>query len=124
VALGTGAMLVFALGLPLLTLLWQSFFRNLAQPFVSTPARATLENYEFILSYPIFLAAVKTSVLLAAMAATIVASLTFVMAWIAPRALPRYGLILDALPFAPIAIPGVFLGARILNAHSVLPRTI
>ena len=124
VALGIGAMFIFALGLPLVTLLWQSFFRNLAQPFVSTPARATLENYEFILSYPIFLAAVKTSVLLAAMAATIVAGLTFVMAWIAQRSLPRYALILDALAFAPIAIPGVIVGAGILIAYLMLPIPI
>ncbi len=124
VALGIGAMFTFALGLPVVTLLWQSFFRNLAQPFVSTPARATLENYEFILSYPIFLVAVKTSVLLAAMAATIVAGLTFVMAWIAQRSLPRYALILDALAFAPIAIPGVIVGAGILIAYLMLPIPI
>src|SRR5262249_25035808 len=107
VALGIGAMFVLALGLPLLTLIWQSFFRNLAQPFLSSTANATLDNYDFILSYPIFLAAVKTSVILAAMAATIVAALTLVMAWIAQRGLPRYGFVLDALAFAPIAIPGV-----------------
>src|SRR5215475_10003850 len=91
VALGVGTMFALALGLPLLTLIWQSFFRNLAQPFLSSTALATLDNYDFILRYPIFLAAVKTSVLLAAMAATIVAGLTFVMAWIAQRSLPRYG---------------------------------
>ena len=68
-ALGIGVMFAVSLGLPLLTLVWQSFFRNLAQPFVSSGAAATLDNYDFILSYPIFLAAVKTSVLLAAMAA-------------------------------------------------------
>src|SRR5262249_18221719 len=95
VALGISAMFILALGLPLVTLVWQSFFRNLAQPFFSAGAPATLDNYEFILSYPIFLAALKTSVLLAAMAATIVAGLTFVMAWIAQRSLPRYGFILD-----------------------------
>jgi len=121
VALAVGAMFVIALGLPLLTLVWQSFFRNLAQPFVSTSAPATLDNYDFILRYPIFLSAVKTSVLLAAMAATIVASLTFVMAWIAQRALPRYGFVLDALAFAPIAIPGVIVGAGILVAYLMLP---
>jgi iron(III) transport system permease protein len=121
VALGVGTMFVIALGLPLLTLVWQSFFRNLAQPFVFTSAPATLDNYEFILSYPIFLSAVKTSVLLAAMAATIVAGLTFVMAWIAQRALPRYGFVLDALAFAPIAIPGVIVGAGILVAYLMLP---
>jgi iron(III) transport system permease protein len=124
VALGIGAMFVFALGLPLVTLIWQSFFRNLAQPFVFTSARATLDNYEFILSYPIFLAALKTSVLLAAMAATIVAGLTFVMAWIAQRSLPRYGFVIDALAFAPIAIPGVIVGAGILIAYLMLPIPI
>jgi iron(III) transport system permease protein len=124
VALGIGAMFALALGLPLLTLVWQSFFRNLAQPFFSSGAQATLENYDFILSYPIFLSAVKTSVLLAAMAATIVAGLTFVMAWIAQRSLPRYGFLLDALAFAPIAIPGVIVGAGILVAYLMLPIPI
>src|SRR5713101_896387 len=33
VTLGIGAMFVVALALPLFTLIWQSFFRNLAQPF-------------------------------------------------------------------------------------------
>jgi iron(III) transport system permease protein len=124
VALGVGAMFVLALGLPLFTLIWQSFFRNLAQPFVSSTAQATLDNYEFILTYPIFLAAVRTSVVLAAMAATFVAGLTFLMAWIAQRALPRYGFILDALAFAPIAIPGVIVGAGILVAYLMLPIPI
>jgi iron(III) transport system permease protein len=124
VALALGAMFAFALGLPLVTLVWQSFFRNLAQPFFSSAALATLDNYDFILRYPIFLAAVKTSVLLAAMAATIVAGLTFVMAWIAQRSLPRYGFILDALAFAPIAIPGVIVGAGILVAYLMLPIPI
>jgi iron(III) transport system permease protein len=124
VALALGTMFALALGLPLLTLVWQSFFRNLAQPFFSSAALATLDNYDFILRYPIFLAAVKTSVLLAAMAATIVAGLTFVMAWIAQRSLPRYGFILDALAFAPIAIPGVIVGAGILVAYLMLPIPI
>ena len=121
VALGIAAMFALALGLPLLTLLWQSFFRNLAQPFVSSPANATLDNYNFILSYPIFLAAVRTSVLLATMAATAVVAITFVMAWIAQRSLPRYAMVLDALAFAPIAIPGVIVGAGILVAYLELP---
>src|SRR5262249_40382236 len=120
-ALGIGAIFALALGLPLLTLVWQSFFRNLAQPFLSSPADATLENYDFILSYPIFLAAVRTSIALAAMAATAVAVITLVMAWIAQRSLPRYGFILDALAFAPIAIPGVIVGAGILLAYLLLP---
>src|SRR5262245_56362634 len=111
VALGIAALFVLSLGLPLFTLVWQSFFRNLVQPFVASNAQATFDNYDFILSYPIFLSAVRTSVILGALAATIVAALTLVMAWIAQRALPRYGFVLDALAFAPIAIPGVIVGA-------------
>ena len=124
VALAIAMLFVIALGLPLLTLLWQSFFRNLAQPMLSSPVDATLENYRFILSYPIFLAAVKTSVFLAVMAATAVTGLTFVMAWIAQRLLPRYAVLLDTLAFAPIAIPGVIVGAGILIAYLMVPAGI
>ena len=62
------------------------------------PAGATLDNYRFILSYPIFLDAVRTSVLLAAMAATSIVGLTFLMAWIAQRAVPRFGWLIDCSP--------------------------
>jgi iron(III) transport system permease protein len=121
VALGVGAMFVLALGLPLVTLVWQSFFRNLALPFMDSDAPFTFENYRFVLSYPIFLSAVRTSVLLAAMAATIIAGLTLVMAWVALRSLPRWGWLLDAIAFTPIAIPGVIVGAGILVAYLMLP---
>ena len=121
VAIGTGLMFAMSLGLPLLTLVWQSFYRNLAQPFVGSTSAATLENYRFILSYPIFVDAVKTSVLLAAMAATAVLLLTFLMAWIAMRAVPRSGWVLDSLAFTPIAIPHVIVGASILFAYLMLP---
>jgi len=121
VAILVGAMFALALGLPLLTLIWQSFFRNLALPFMGSDAPFTLENYRFVLSYPIFVSAVRTSVLLAAMAATIIAGLTLVMAWVALRSLPRYGWILDAIAFTPIAIPGVIVGAGILVAYLMLP---
>jgi iron(III) transport system permease protein len=121
VALAVGAMFALALGLPLLTLVWQSFFRNLALPFMHSDAPFTLENYRFVLTYPIFVNAVRTSVLLAAMAATIIAGLTLVMAWVALRTLPRFGWILDAIAFTPIAIPGVIVGAGILVAYLMLP---
>ena len=121
VAIGVGAMFAFSLGLPLITLIWQSFFRNLAQPFIPTAAGATLENYQFILHYPIFIDAVKTSVSLAAMAATVVMAVTFVMAWVALRSAPRFGWVLDALAFTPIAIPHVIVGASVLFAYLMLP---
>jgi iron(III) transport system permease protein len=50
-----------------------------------------------------------------------VTGLTFVMAWVALRTVPRYGWILDAIAFVPIAIPGVIVGAGILVAYLMLP---
>jgi iron(III) transport system permease protein len=124
VALVTGLLFLAALGLPLLTLVWQSFFRNLAPSLFASDLPFTLDNYKFILSYPIFLSAVKTSVTLAAMSATVVVGLTFVMAWIAQRSATRYGWLLDALAFIPIAIPSVIIGASVLFAYLVVPIPI
>jgi iron(III) transport system permease protein len=112
---------LIALGLPLLTLTWQSFFRNLSQPFMGSPPPATLENYRYILRYPIFLGAVRTSVVVSAMAATIVVGLTLVMAWMARRSASRFAWLLDALASAPIAIPSVIVGASILFTYLVIP---
>jgi iron(III) transport system permease protein len=124
ITLAIGLLFLIALGLPLFTLAWQSFFRNLAPPFLSSALPFTLENYKFVLGYPIFIDAVKTSVLLATMAATFVVGLTFVMAWIAQRSKTRFGWILDALAFTPIAIPSVIVGASVLFAYLMLPIPI
>jgi iron(III) transport system permease protein len=113
-----------ALGLPLFTLLWQSFFRNLAPSMFAPELPFTLDNYKFILSYPIFVAAVKTSVTLAAISATVVVALTFIMAWIAQRSQTGYGWLLDSLAFAPIAIPSVIIGASVLFAYLIVPIPI
>jgi iron(III) transport system permease protein len=124
VSIGTALLFAAALGLPLFTLLWQSFFRNLAPSMFAPDLPFTLDNYKFILSYPIFVAAVKTSVTLAAISATIVVALTFIMAWIAQRSQTGYGWLLDSLAFAPIAIPSVIIGASVLFAYLIVPIPI
>jgi iron(III) transport system permease protein len=120
-AIGIGLLFALSLGLPLFTLLWQSLFAKLSQPFLSTGEAMTAANYTFVLRYPIFLEAVRTSVTLGAMAATIIVALTFVMAWIAQRASTRYGWLLDLLAFVPIAVPSVIIGASVLFAYLMLP---
>jgi iron(III) transport system permease protein len=121
VSLSIGGLFLLTLGLPLFTLFWQSFFSNLSQPFMGSPPPATLGNYQYILRYPIFLDAVRTSVLVSAMAATVVVALTLVMAWIARRSASRFAWLLDALASAPIAIPSVIVGASILFTYLVVP---
>lgn len=121
VTLFTALMFAIALGLPLFTLAWQSLFQNATPPSLSMIGTMTGDAYRYILRYPIFLDAVKNSVFIGGMAATIVVGLTFVMAWIAQRSAKRHGWILDSLAFVPIAIPSVIIGASILFAYLVLP---
>ncbi len=121
VAFMIGVMFFIALGLPLITLIWQSFYKTLATPFATATTAATLENYQFILGYPIFSHAVRTSVLLGVMAASVVVLLTCVAAWIVHRGRSRWGWILDALAFSPIAVPGIIVGASVLFAYLMIP---
>jgi iron(III) transport system permease protein len=121
VAGAIGIIFLIALGLPLFTLAWQSFFRNLSQPFMGANVPATLENYRFILRYPVFLGAVRTSVVVSALAATFVVALTLVMAWMARRSASRFAWLLDALASAPIAVPSVIVGAAILFTYLIVP---
>lgn len=121
VSILTTVMFAIALGLPLFTLAWQSLFRNATPPSLSVFGNMTVDAYRYVLGYPVFVNAVKNSVLLGAMSATIVVALTLVMAWIAQRSLKRYGWVLDSLAFVPIAIPSVIMGASVLFAYLVLP---
>ncbi len=124
VTIALGFMFVLALGLPLLTLIWQSFFRNLATPFMVPTSPFTFANYEFVLHYPIFLEAVHTSLTLGVMAATATVLITFVAAWVVQRVAPRGGWVLDAVAFSPIAIPSVIVGAAVLFAYLMMPFPI
>jgi iron(III) transport system permease protein len=121
VAIVTALMFFITLGLPLFTLAWQSLFHNATPPKLAMIDSISWDSYGYILRYPIFVNAVKNSVLIGALAATIVVGLTFVMAWIAQRSAKRHGWILDSLAFVPIAIPSVIIGASILFAYLVLP---
>lgn len=117
----TGMLFAIALGLPIATLVWQSLFIKPTLPFMAGAGEMTLENYRFVLHYPIFIDAVTTSVSLGAMAATIIVGLTFLLAWIAQRGAPRYGWAFDMLAFMPIAFPSIIVGASILFAYLLLP---
>ncbi len=116
----TSLVFVLALGLPLFTLIWQSFYFKTI-PNVSLISDFTLESYIYILKYPVFLSGLKNSAMLGVMSATIVVFLGFVMAWIVQRTNFRNAWTLDAIAFIPIAIPSVIIGASILFAYIILP---
>ena len=119
-------VLLFAigLGLPLFTLIYQSLFKKIAQPFVLNGGAVTLANYTFILSYPIFLNAVRTSLAVGALAASAIVVLTFLLAWVAQRSRSRFNWLIDLVAFLPLAIPGIIVGASVLLVYLLLPIPI
>ena len=121
--IGLGTLLLFAimLGLPLFTLVWQSFFHNAVPPSLSRLSGANWDNYVYLFTYPVFREAAFDSVSLGAMAASIICLLMFVMAWISQRSRMRFSWLIDGLAFAPIAIPRVSVGASVLFAYLILP---
>lgn len=121
VALGIALMFLVALGLPLFTLAWQSFFPVITMPSLKVLHAASLSNYHYIFDYPVFLNAIKNSTLLGLMAATIVVVLAFILSWIVQRSSNRHVWTIDALAFTPVAIPSIIIGCAVLFAYLMIP---
>jgi iron(III) transport system permease protein len=121
VAITIAAMFLVALGLPLFTLAWQSFFPTITMPSLGAAHEATLSNYTYIFGYPVFLNAIRNSTLLGLMAATIVVVLAFILSWIVQRSTNRHVWTIDALAFTPVAIPGIIIGCAVLFAYLMIP---
>ncbi|MGE3244814.1 MAG: ABC transporter permease [Beijerinckiaceae bacterium] len=121
VTIATALLFFVALGLPLFTLIWQSFFETVTPPALSALPKSSYENYHYLFANPAFLNAIENSAILGSLAATIVVALAFLVGWIAQRSTARYGWALDAISFTPIAIPSVIIGASILFAYIMIP---
>ena len=121
-ALGVYALVVVVL--PLLVIFWASFL-----PFFGPPSRqmlvsVTLDNYRYLFNYPPFYTALKNSMTLALLSATIVTLLTSVLAWARHKSKLRGMGALDFLAMAPIAIPGIVLGMAIIIQYANFPLPI
>jgi len=120
------AAIIFLLAVvaPVLILIWTSLIPYYGVPSASLLARVSLDNYRAILDYPMALTAFKNSLFLAVSSATLVMLLTSVIAWVTVKSrIPGKG-VLDALAFAPIAIPGIVLAVSLLWVYLIIPVPI
>ncbi|MBI4488785.1 MAG: iron ABC transporter permease [Deltaproteobacteria bacterium] len=115
---------ILTLFLPVLALLGTSFSGHMVALTPEAFKNFTLDEYRFVLSYPIITRAFRNSVLLAASSATVVMLLTSVIAWITVRTTIPGKWLLDALTFIPIAIPGVIMGVSMIFVYLTLPIPI
>ncbi len=113
-----------AVVLPIFILLWSSFIPYYGIPSRALLAKFTLDNYKYILDYPLAWTAFKNSFYLSVGSATLVMFLTSVIAWITVKSKIRGRGFLDNMAFIPIAMPGIVLGVSLIWVYLTLPIPI
>ena len=120
------AIFIFFLAvvLPVFILLWSSFIPYYGIPSRALLAKLTLDNYKYILDYPLAWTAFKNSFYLSVGSATLVMLLTSVIAWITVKSKIRGRGFLDSMAFIPIAMPGIVLGVSLIWVYLTLPNLV
>lgn len=120
------AFVIFLLAVifPVFILLWSSFIPYYGVPSAELMAKLTLDNYKYVLTYPLALTAFKNSFYLSVGSATLVMLLTSVIAWITVKSKIPGRVFLDNLAFIPIAMPGIVLGVSLIWVYLTLPIPI
>ena len=114
-------LLIFALStlLPFFTLLAVSFSKSWGLAFWRN---LTWHNYRFVLfEYDITSRAILNSLALAAVAATIVAALGTLVAWLDLRSRVPGKRIVDYLALVPLGLPGIVMGIALIQFWLAMP---
>jgi iron(III) transport system permease protein len=116
-------MLVAVL-LPLFVIVWNSFMPYVQVPTSKAFHLASLHNYRLLFANDQFHTALKDSLILAVLTATIVMLVTSVISWIAYKSKVKGRGVLDSLSMGPVAIPGVVLGVALIVLYIRSPVPI
>ena len=109
----TGFVALFftlSIALPLLTLVFASLVPVYTGPSWSAIDSMTLDSYRTVLEDPQIIQAAINTIVMAVGAATATMVIAFLVSWVVIRVRVRGGLLMDAMAFAPNAIPAVALG--------------
>jgi iron(III) transport system permease protein len=109
---------------PTLILVYASTQTFYSAPTAESLSNMSFANYERVLSSPGLWDAIRNSVLLAAGTATTLMFLMAVAAWLVTRTAVRGRWIIDALAFAPIALPGVVVGVALIFIYLRSPLPV
>ena len=115
---------VFVVLLPFLVLFWASFLPFFAAPSWSALDKLSLDNYRYLSTFRPFWEAMKNSILLSTLTATVAMVLTSLVAWIVYKSKLPGAWILDFLAFVPITIPGIVMGMALILLYVAFPIPI
>ncbi|SDX59962.1 iron(III) transport system permease protein [Arthrobacter sp. cf158] len=105
---------------PILGLVMRSFtkvFTPLQNPLQSL----TMGNYQRIFEFPVYMASIRNSLIVAGVGAVLVSVLAVVAVVVAKRSTFRYRKVIEYLALAPQAMPGLIIGIGLFWAFSFLP---
>jgi iron(III) transport system permease protein len=112
--------LVFGALIPIGGLVFRSFasfFTPLANPF----SFLTLDNYARIFEFPVYIASIRNSLIVAAVGAVLVSALATLAVIVARRSTFRYRRLIEYLALAPQAMPGLIIGIGLFWAFAFVP---
>jgi iron(III) transport system permease protein len=118
------AYFLFVVLLPFLVLLWASFLPFFATPTWDALKKLGLENYQYLWGFRPFWDAMKNSIVLATLSATVAMGLTSLVAWIVYKSRLPGSWILDFLAFVPITVPGIVMGMALILLYVAFPLPI
>ena len=110
--------------LPFLVMLWASFLPFFATPSLDSLQKLTFENYQYLFGFRPFWGAMKNSLVLALMSATLAMMLTSLIAWIVYKSRLPGSWMLDFLAFVPITVPGIVFGMALILLYVAFPIPI
>ncbi|MEE9549494.1 MAG: ABC transporter permease subunit, partial [Candidatus Binatia bacterium] len=110
---------------PLLVLIWGSFLPSLQAPSLAGLANATFDGYRNLGHIPKFALALKNTVFVTLIVATVTMLLSSLAAWFVVRGRIRGAKYMDLLTFLPHAIPSIVVAVGLiilyLKFHSYIP---
>jgi iron(III) transport system permease protein len=115
---------VFVVLLPFLVLFWASFLPFFAAPSWDAIQKLSLDNYRYLAGFRPFWDAMKNSVILATLTATVAMMLTSLIAWIVYKSRLPGSWLLDFLAFIPITVPGIVMGMALILLYVAFPLPI
>jgi iron(III) transport system permease protein len=115
---------VFVVLLPFLVLFWASFLPFFATPSWDAVQKLSLDNYRYLAGFRPFWDAMKNSVILATLTATVAMMLTSLIAWIVYKSRLPGSWLLDFLAFIPITVPGIVMGMALILLYVAFPLPI
>lgn len=117
---GVAAYFFLAVVAPFAILAWTSLMPYQTRVTWAAVGLVTLDNHVDFLANRRFLDAVGHSLTVALLAASAVALLSAGIAWLVVRVKPPGYRLIDALAFAPVAMPGVMLGVALVYVYLTL----